>query len=1187
MENQDRAPGTDAVCFTAGPQGIPFSAGVIHAWLASDRAQPQVIAGISAGALSGAALARACQELAQAGALLPAAREARRWNWFRQYLDAITNQPLKPIWDAIPDPDDYFADKPPVKDLSVAQLPGKLPRTEARSRQHYYRLVKLGLWMAGLRVSVAEVATCAVRWVRYQERYALWPLQRALLWGRLAVIAGKVLLHLGLSPQFTIERVKFLNLPYPRPVFGPIWFVPVLLVADLAYGIIKLAGVLALWASQHAYLSPLLAFLRRQLNQRVPYADALLSWISRYFVFNYLPWLPVVGLIVGAVAAAVIFFMVLFHNWTIGFLAKQLGIHRALFDSYTLRRKLFELFNDAGQDVFVPPKLLLVAAPLQKFENGFGKQVWFESGVTPLVEALLASLAIPGLFAPVKAEPGWIAGQKKGETLDLIDGAQVRQNPLPALFRWLKKSDQKSVRDILHGSHRGDAAVHLVYGVPIRPSDQPDRREHVDLVDEANIGIDLARRRDSRMEFRQTNFISEMALRVQNAGGEPHGIYPIFADEIAPAREIAFENYLDPTRDELLKVTAAGCRSTLETLYRHRLAAFGYQPVPCSTFLSQLAPRRAGSVEISAPGLPEVCRRCTKMLWPLPDPVAEAKKHSERWFERIPLTQYSHLAPDDGAPNSPAPHRPRIVFLAAGGVFRGAFHIGVIGAMQVARMQPDLIVGASVGTLMGGALGAISALPDDGARQKLLGELCLTFLEVDRRVALTKVLKNAAKQLGTRGRAVHLSPADIRRAVRRGTRSDPGFAVAGAPSVLIDAISTLFLIPHKDTGDIAAQFVAGRITEALKRFWQAARNETLQRLDITSAIIGTSLLEDRARTLLGSDRFHLDRDQPYAGISLFATASDISRSQPLLLPRDLDHSTVYDFVQAGLSSSAFPAAFRPRQQAEVQPGCGATDILYADGGMFDNLPFFPAIEVLSVVQRNWRTLTHRPAADYLDERLQRPDLFLSASLEAQLGDSDAGDRLDSFLAIHQRAAKLSVNTKLNSFVDNAAIVAANGRLLHQAYAASAAVPPDDVAEFMDSVVNAAVLQVTPTDKDHLNGTFAFSRSVGFSPWNVAKSIADGCFRTQRSLIRPAPNLAATAVAQMQAAGRIAGLSVNSNGQAGQPDGCPFFRREKNGNPAPFLCPFAEAAERFTLPESGILRIVYQQCVSDEKHLSSK
>jgi len=46
----------DAVCFTAGVIGIPFAAGVIHAYLASGRDAPLVAAGISGGALNAAAM---------------------------------------------------------------------------------------------------------------------------------------------------------------------------------------------------------------------------------------------------------------------------------------------------------------------------------------------------------------------------------------------------------------------------------------------------------------------------------------------------------------------------------------------------------------------------------------------------------------------------------------------------------------------------------------------------------------------------------------------------------------------------------------------------------------------------------------------------------------------------------------------------------------------------------------------------------------------------------------------------------------------------------------------------------------------------------------------------------------------------------------------------------------------------
>jgi len=61
-----RTRGDDAVAFTAGYQGAPFSAGVLHAWLAADRERPIVAIGISMGTFAAAAMRRAYEELEHA-----------------------------------------------------------------------------------------------------------------------------------------------------------------------------------------------------------------------------------------------------------------------------------------------------------------------------------------------------------------------------------------------------------------------------------------------------------------------------------------------------------------------------------------------------------------------------------------------------------------------------------------------------------------------------------------------------------------------------------------------------------------------------------------------------------------------------------------------------------------------------------------------------------------------------------------------------------------------------------------------------------------------------------------------------------------------------------------------------------------------------------------------------------------
>ena len=488
-----------------------------------------------------------------------------------------------------------------------------------------------------------------------------------------------------------------------------------------------------------------------------------------------------------------------------------------------------------------------------------------------------------------------------------------------------------------------------------------------------------------------------------------------------------------------------------------------------------------------------------------------------------------------------------------------------------------------MGSLMGGALGAISTLErNDG--WDLLGHLCLTFLHVDKRVALTKTLKNAVKQLGVRTKNVNLSPAQLRRMVRRGIRSDPGYVMAGAPPALIDAISTAFLLPLAETSKIASQFVAGHITLAVKDFLLSVRKETLHRLDIQNALMGTSLIENAARTLLGHGRpgIDLEKQQPYhdaahpdRSISFFGTTSDLNRRRPLLLPRDIcsdvDSTHAYDFVKAALSSSAFPAVFSPRQEV-------------------DNLPFFPALEVLSSVQKQWRESLGETPWQSLQRRYSEPDLFIAAALESA---GDACADAEDILEINQRARSLKVNIKLNSFQRTSSLVDSQiERLLR--FSAGKELPAG-LPKFMDEAVPAGVLKIVPTDRKHLNSTFAFCSALGLRRDVVTTSIADGCFQTLKSLVTAqtdADPLLQRTVQSLQNDGKILRVLASDSKKVKADDiHCPFFQV----NAQQFECPFiasarcykgdanqSDAEKRNAVKE---LRDVYKTCTGDGAHRS--
>ena len=158
------------MCFTAGSGGMYFGAGVVHAYLASRRKAPRVAAGISAGALSAAALQKCYADLEDAEPARTNATDAKaRWGWFRRYLRALTDNPLSVPWDAIPDMSDFFADMPPIRDTSLSA------KDEAGARRQRYILIKIGRWLANLGITVRTVAETAVNYVRQKEGYGISP----------------------------------------------------------------------------------------------------------------------------------------------------------------------------------------------------------------------------------------------------------------------------------------------------------------------------------------------------------------------------------------------------------------------------------------------------------------------------------------------------------------------------------------------------------------------------------------------------------------------------------------------------------------------------------------------------------------------------------------------------------------------------------------------------------------------------------------------------------------------------------------------------------------------------------------------------------------------------------------------------------------------------------------------------
>ncbi len=1186
----------DAVCFAAGWKAAPFAAGVIHAYLAAGRPAPKLAAGISVGALSAAAMQRCYRELGTEEGQDPLECEAKRWGWFRRYLRSLIDSPLDVLWRAFPDPIDLDSDLPPVRDLSC---PPFMRVDESQARRRYFLLIRLASWLARLPIRFSTLAQLAVAHVRRREGYGGFRLARwfSFQWAKLKVVAGGAR-HLAFSPQFVNEysirgahaaKLHGIN-RIVHPLFG--WWVWSMALALMASGLYLSVGLALRLA-----LSITNRYLPEALLPAVNVARSIFPW-----------WGFCAALLVGILC----FGSARYLRAQPGVFFARLEIQQGLLSDYHLHRRLHELFAEESVDAEPriesdPFPLLLVAAPLNQLEKEFGvvpvgQQLWAGRGAR-LIEALRAALAVPFLFSPLHLTGAdvddWLVlgpDQPKPSALDLVDGAAVRNNPIPAVVAFLRSPKNRALAEQLEGKAPSDCRLHLVSGIPTKPTvrgrSNPSGR--MNIVEVAALSFTLSHRRDIQMECQEVNFLSAVEQKLFGGPPSPGNARPgttdprllkLFVDEIVPSEDIAFKSQLAPQPDEILTAAAAGCRRTLEKLYRSDIeklqskkqrSANPNRPEPsidCHELL-RILPDHGGSRSLQAtlekaPGLPEICQHCSRKLTAAqePDPLPPSFGLRE---EEIP-EQFAHLTGE----------KPRICFLASGGVFRGATHIGVLGALRAAGIRPDLIVGASVGALIGGALGAISVLDDERAF-RLLGELATTFREVDQKVALTRTLKSAARQLGVRARRVKLSPFDLQRLIERGTRSDAGFAATSAPPALVDAMSELTLLPYSRTREIATEFVAGHYTKAFDLFFKAIQKETLRRLDIEYEVMGTSLLAKAANRLLGGGAgIPLDRRQPFHHgghpVSFFCTSSRLDTHEALLLGADFPTTgTAYDFIEAVLSSSAFPGIFSPRCEADLSPGSRRIDVLLADGGMFDNLPFYPAIEVLQKVQNSLGELADTDKPGFLRKIFSQPVLFIAAALEAD-PPRGAEHGHDDLLAIHRRSSQLRSNLKMHWFEE---IFEHLGHQLKRL--------PHDLSECLDGkeafatgIVPGGVLKIIPTDPEHINPTFAFCASTGLKADRVNRAIADGCFQTFRALAQAQAHshhqesMVDRSITVLQEQNRIPRIKLKEHPLDTEPQHCPFFEQEDRS----FRCPFLRASEK--APELAAVAGVFAQCIKDK------
>lgn len=422
--------------------------------------------------------------------------------------------------------------------------------------------------------------------------------------------------------------------------------------------------------------------------------------------------------------------------------------------------------------------------------------------------------------------------------------------------------------------------------------------------------------------------------------------------------------------------------------------------------------------------------------------------------------------------------RPTISMLFSGGVFRGVYQMGVLAALDQLRLKPDIIAGASVGSITAAMIADAFSIKDDATRQLRVARLASIYLGIDRLI-LTDRLADFVRNLTLRAAETRFS---IRQADRLFRKYDyPSFYEfdRNARRVVAGLERLFYLTPFqltelvrafrsKDTGAIL-----DRLREAIQQY--------LDRMQVGDEALGADALKDLIVEYVTGGHptvhpagFTIDELRQRSGIQFLATATELTEGKLTIFGEqphtDVRHSIV--LKEALLASSAFPGVFRPRWSWEPDAADSKPN-QYIDGGVMDNLPIDAVTQFLARVAEVGLTPYSPDSA---------PHLIVAASLEVTTRSyflSFTRRQFEqSWRLLRKRAAQLGYNRKLQTFSD------AQDRLIR----VKEALQDDRKYQTVD-------ISVVGIQPEWLCGTFAFHPMLGFTRTAQAKSIAHGCAST--------------------------------------------------------------------------------------------
>jgi len=1125
--------------------------GVVHALLVTRRKAPEMVGGISVGAITAAALGEVLQANAGQHASTADDEEVRVAR-FSDLLEAFRNAPSTVLKGVFPDPLETNA--------AHALKPVELPRhfkEERDSREDAAAsrtgVIRLFNHLIRVRLTVkvfAQLSRVMMGWKSVAE--ANWQhkgMTRLRLIGRLWFLVTVNILSLAM-PVSLIARIELCELlgingkANSRGVeAGHIIF--------NRWAWFRLAREFLLWLFLGFF--PLLFTITvipalllwggaTSLSIQLPNWIAAASWTSAVVTLTF-------------VASLVAWGSLMFRKTLFSDILKHYHIYNDLGDSYSLKEVLVQSFdptyfgefnfddsvrralkhekpspggcsNKKSLQSYAEPKrgrngvrVVPLAANL-----GSGK---LESipGETSVVDALMCACAMVPFFR----------GQsilKNGSSATFIDGISVSNDPIMPVLEEACK----------HITKKADSQWDYVriISVPLLPLKQEkphaQSEPYTGLVDVTLRARELKRFQDMLLDKslidRVSRALGGKTVTLTNESGGHETFFPTKVRLVAPERTHQLSLRMMQAgsaaeRRELIdSAVADGCRAMIErlvtdampdtrTLEERRLllepdeeqtdewphqdesktdtlrAAVeslrnsgqtfsqpdGTEYVSCRRLMAAWGGMSAlpGGDPVDAvnllpgPGVSEICRCCISCNAKTGDGGIQ---HRElRQHIRLPRANSVHIP----LPVEPVEEikGPAVVFLFSGGVFRGVFQIGFSNAVSELGIQPDVVAGSSVGTIVGALTGRVFQKPAGQSlveRQRHIRRLAATFLTIDRFV-LTDRFADFIRHFSVHASSADFSLHDLDLVFRR-YEKDSGFHFGRRARRVFSGIERLLYTSPFELLELAQSLRGGDLQKAAKLSKKLAQ-DMVDRYGVGLELLGPEPLQQLIDGFVFDGESEPGTRLDYFGFPIIGTTTnltlgklDILRSTNPWDPR---------FTQCLLAGSAFPAVFRPRWSWEIYRD-PAQVAQYADGGIMDNLPLGAVVEYL------WG----KDSSARYERRPSVPHLILTATLEPEKADWSERDDLGklSWTEIRARASQLRYNAKIDKFQLGQRDIR---RILTQRASEE---DPDVLAP--DIPLNLDVLAIKP---QWLCGSFAFHPMLGFSRSKQTESIAHGCAST--------------------------------------------------------------------------------------------